>query len=90
MHRREQPNPLPPRVQAALNYLYYCSHHTSQSETSIPARSLTTQETSVHRSALRVLSLYFDGEMDFGDAPPTRGTRDEDDDSGATSPAPVA
>ena len=81
--------PLPPRVQAALAYLAHCESLTYQGDTSVPARALGEDGERVRRSALRVLSLYFECEMDFGDVPPTSGTRDDEEEPPARVETPV-
>jgi hypothetical protein len=83
---RDGSPPLPPRVLAALKFLDHCYSLQHQCDASSPAIGLTAQEQSVRRSALRVLSLYFEGEMDFGDVPPTAPKPGPDD---PTGPAPV-
>ncbi|MBM4112304.1 MAG: hypothetical protein FJ253_02845 [Phycisphaerae bacterium] len=77
---------VPARVRAALDYLSYCESVTHTCDVTVPARSLSALETSVAQAALRVLSSYFNGEMDYGDRPPT--LPDDDCDDGPPSPVP--
>lgn len=79
---------LPARVQAALEYLDYCHWAQHSCDSSVPARGLSVAETCVQTAALDVLRTYFQGEMDFGDAPPVRPRASEDDD-GAGEAVPV-
>lgn len=79
MPERKSTFALPSRVQAALDYLNYCHWATHQCDASIPARSLSNVEVGVQNSALQVLRLYFDGEMDYGDAPPAPSPPEDDD-----------
>lgn len=78
---------VPARVRAALDYLRYCEGVTHTCDVTVPARSLSPQETSVSHAALRVLASYFNGEMDFGDTPP-KPRRDDDDDGEPGAPVP--
>lgn len=81
---------LPSRVQAALDFLSYCHWVTQQCDPAVAARTLSPVEIGVQQAALRVLRLYFDGEMDFGDAPPHRpGPSDEGPGPGSPVVAPV-
>ncbi len=80
---------LPPRVQAALSYLSYCSYITNQSDVAIPPRQLSAGERAVMNGALRVLAMYFSGEMDYGDAPPSGPGPEEDESGGAGVPVGV-
>ena len=81
---------VPARVQAALDYLEHCRWLTEQDDAAIPARSLSPKEERVMNAALQVLSTYFLGEMDFGDAPPRRDAdRGDDDDNGVRKPEPA-
>lgn len=69
--RNAEPARVPPRVSAALAYLSYCESVTCQQDPMLPARGLSSQEERVRASSLRVLLRYFEGEMDYGDAPPS-------------------
>ncbi len=86
------PSNVPARVRAALDYLNYCESVTHTCDVTVPARSLTTLETSVSQAALRVLSSYFNGEMDYGDKPPKPPDEDRDEEPGTpvVEPSPVA
>jgi len=79
---------IPARVQAAIDYLEHCRWLSEQCDTSIPARTLTTLEQSVADAALRLLSSYFLGEMDFGDMPPYEARDRNEPDDGASELVP--
>lgn len=79
----ENSSSVPPRVQAALDYLSHVRWVTQQDDASIPARTLSPLERSVESAALRTLQSYFLCEMDFGDAAPIRSSRREEDDGEA-------
>lgn len=81
---------MPARVRAALDYLEHCRWVTDQCDVTMPARTLSPLEKSVSDAALRVLSSYFLGEMDYGDAPPCRVPHsNEDDVDGARETVPT-
>lgn len=77
---------LPARVQAALGYLLHCWRITDQSDAEIKPRPLTAQESQVQACALRVLEMYFSGELDFGDLAP-RGENADGEGDAPTVPA---
>lgn len=79
---------LPPRIQAALDYLSHTRWVTAQDDASIPARVLSPLERSVESAALRTLQSYFLGEMDFGDAAPIKSSTRNEDEGDAPVPAP--
>jgi hypothetical protein len=82
-------NSLPPRVQAALDYIDHTRWITQQFSPAITPRALTPLEQSVETAALRTLQSYFLGEMDYGDAPPvTTAKRDDDDQPPVPQPQP--
>lgn len=75
---------VPARVQAAQDYLRYANGIRNPSASLLngnPAEpaDLTQQEIAVYNSALNVLSLYFSGEMDYGDVAPLNVVADDDD-----------
>lgn len=75
---------IPPRVQAALNYLGHCRERTHTCDPLVPAVGLSKRERAVEDHALGVLSLYFMGEMDFVEPRvPTPPVRPNDDDNDA-------
>ncbi|MEM7228981.1 MAG: hypothetical protein AAF432_09220 [Planctomycetota bacterium] len=76
---------LPPRVRAAFRYLTHCRWVTSCDDHTSGGRQLSPNEQRVADAALDVLTLYFTGEMDYGDAPPRASTSSLDDDAGESS-----
>ncbi len=71
----------PPRVQAAQDFLYFCKDVEDPGpglggEVPQAGREMSKQEQATKAAALQVLMQYFNGEMDFGDAPPSRGDND--------------
>ncbi len=65
---------LPPRVQAALDTLEHLRY--VQASCDFGVKQLTAAESALQASAMRVLHLYLQGEMDYGDAPPSRPPED--------------
>ena len=63
-------NPVPPRVQAAMQYIHFCRMITDPDESSAKSRALNKSEQAAYEMAMAVLRGYFSGEMDYGDAPP--------------------
>lgn len=79
------PPDMPGRVRAALEYLQYCLTATHPYDCTTERTQLGQPESAVRHAALDVLRLYFSGEMDYGDAPPTR----PQDPPEPTAPIPV-
>jgi len=75
---------LPLRVQAAMNYLQYCYYSTHQCDSSAPVKTLTNAENAVKTSALTVLRLYLECEMDYTDPPKIQTTEPGPDESSST------
>ena len=72
---------LPLRVQAAMNYLQYCCITTHQCDPSAPPKPLTNAENAVKNSALTVLRLYLECEMDYADPKPEAKEASKGDES---------
>lgn len=94
------PLQVPCRVRAAQDYLHFAQslramHLHSQGPTlpgdspkEIELVSLTSKEQATYDAALEVLIRYFNGEMDYGDSPPTISGGGPDNDE-PKNPVPV-
>ena len=79
------PAQVPPRVQAAQQFLHYIqgvrqpsgSPFGEQAATPDPVE-LSPKEKAAYESAMMVMMLYFNGEMDYGDVSPVPIFPDED------------
>lgn len=81
---------LPLRVQAAMNYLQYCSATTHQCDPTAPEKKLTNAENAVKNSALTVLRLYLECEMDYVDPKPAEKAEPKSEESPMGEDAPEA
>jgi hypothetical protein len=80
---------LPPRIKAAMDFLWHTRQITEQTDASIPVRSLTPLEKSVETAALRAIQQYLLGEMDFvEETTPEPPEKKGDDDNSAGEPVP--
>ncbi len=78
---------VPPRVEAAQNFLHYANGIRNPCNNVMPTTGdtpsaggeLNPREMAAYNAALNVLTQYFNGEMDFGDVSPTQITRGDDD-----------
>lgn len=61
---------MPGRIRAALDYLGYCTDTTRAYDCIQDRHELSPAQAAVQAAALDVLRMYFQGEMDYGDAPP--------------------
>lgn len=71
------PVAIPGRVQAAMNFLHFAEMRRNPPPSfdgmrSSEPRELSPMEERVYSNALKVLSDYFTGEMDYGDTAPVR------------------
>ena len=80
---------LPPRVRTALEVLEYCRRRESGDCCSIEKAELSKPETALQREAMQVLSLYLQGEMDYGDRPPKPVEPPEEGEAGSAAPVKV-
>ncbi len=80
---------LPPRVRTALEVLEHCRIRESGDCCSIGKASLTKPETALQQHAMQVLSLYLQGEMDYGDQPPKPVQPPDEGEAGSAAPVKV-
>lgn len=88
-----QPPQVPPRIQAALQFVQWASTVGLPPISPIGTpygepRDLTAEEKAAYNAALESLRLYFAGEMDYGDCAPTAMQAPGDEEP--QSPVPVA
>ena len=86
LRSNESSSEIPARVQAALSFLGHCHSKQHTCDAMIPAVGLMPAERVVERHALEVLSLYFSGEMDYGDVPPATRPRQPPDEDRPAQP----
>lgn len=84
-HSENNNTDLPPRIQAAFDFLEHARDVTYQWQPSIPARELSKLEKSVETAALRALLQYLLGEMDFAEPPASSKPSKADNDVGTAS-----
>ena len=73
---------IPPRVDAAQNFLYYLNSKSQPDAYGGSGRPLTDKDLACEKAATDLLTNYFLGEFDLGDSPiVTPGHDDEEGDS---------